>query len=162
MANDPDEKLPELHYPKDAYHDPNTGMFVSPDPKEPELKNEGMVQDPDTGLWVPAPPNLKPKRNVWTDTNFKYEVAETAEEVIALLDGAKDSDWLTLTDPVFGTPLRIPGWIRSHVVSISEDWADLDEAQLMIDQRTLNVKMGRNALTQQRIAMNGGKKFLRG
>jgi hypothetical protein len=151
MGDDPNNKL---EFPKDAYNN-EQGLYTVPDP---ERSKGDFVQDVN-GLFIPAPPNRTLKRAIWTDGNFKYEVAETAEEIIAMLENVSDGEWLTFTDPVFGNPIRMPWHAATRVVAIAEEYQDLDEIKVQIEQqetqkRLMAIESGRGKQQAQRIIRN--------
>lgn len=135
-------------FPGNAYHDPKTGMFVSPEPES--VATTDMVQDVDTGLFLPKP-KTKQVTRIFFNHGLVLDVSETVEEVLSKIGPAKPVHDCVFTGPVFpDEPVIIRASHVKDICAVSVDYRDLDEIEAAIKQKELNLRMVKSQLSAQK------------
>jgi hypothetical protein len=110
----------------EAHHN-EKGMYVMNE-NEGGSVERGMVVDPESGLYVPAPPDFKHYRRVFME-HQSVEVEETFEQIETAIHDARALDapeWFSFTDPTFGLTTRVHREALATASVIVEDFKDLD------------------------------------
>lgn len=130
------------NYPKDAYHN-KEGMFVSPDPDTSEA-----VFTQVGSLWLPKPTTKSVTRIAFEHATLFVE--EDIDTVQARIDEGlattTKADWIEFTDPTFGTKLRVPTIALANLVTIVEDWWDMENEKLKMRQAEYQKKIATEQL----------------
>lgn len=119
------------------YHDPETGMFIMPDPVPQDTSGfrDHAVEMPSgekKNILIP-PAGLKPSRIFFAAVNGvsqTWNVEETVEEIKAVIDHAKSNDradWYKFTEPIFGRDMHVPAISLQNVTGIIEEMTDLQK-----------------------------------
>ena len=139
-------------YPTKAFHN-NEGMYVTPN-EEGTVGSSDMVQDKQTGLFLPAPTQKRVTR-LFFDGGLTLEVSEGYDEVCETLRELSTGDDVIFTGPVYEEVVRITAHALSKLMALSIEYRDLAEIELAQRQRDLNMRMAEAQMTQQQTQLLG-------
>lgn len=155
MPNKPlEEQAMERGFPSpsEAHHDPETGMYTMRDPEKPSFDSSNLVEL-ESGIFVQRPTEQKETRIIWADTgagHFQYQVAETYEECIAVIDRVRandaeliDSGWVDFTEPIFGFRIAIPVSALRNPVAIITKLEDMGQIEQQIKDYEMQRRLAR-------------------
>jgi|ERR1700751_3118647 len=129
-----------------AVHDPNTGMYVMPEPP-PTVPDADMLVT-DSGLFVPRP-NAKTVTRLMFRTGMLIDVSESHDVVCKMVSAHKTGD-LKLTGPIHSDDVvMIKSAHVKDIAVITTATIDLKEIEVTIKQRQHALSMAQLQLLNQ-------------
>jgi hypothetical protein len=127
-----------------GYNDPETGMYTEPEPDPVIADDSKMIQDIESGLYLPAP-KQKQVTVIMFSTGQTLVVSDTYEETVKAMNTTGDS---VLKGPIFpDEPVWVKGTHKKNVICITIDYRDLEEIELQQKVREHNKRMTKSQMS---------------